>query len=137
MKQETFILAALVAALTGLLVAGFSIVELTLFGLLVCGIIYGTDFYVQGRRPSKKGAFRRLKAEIIALRRTLWFHEANNDLEKLLGLALFATWSVITIGVAFGYAEATEQYAIITALMWMMIGRMWGGALKDASRGAG
>lgn len=136
MKEELS-LGGLILILAGMLYFGFGMLTIAAVGLGLTGVMAAYGKFVGGKNFTKHGIKRRIVQEGIALRRTAWFHETNSDLEKLLALALFATWSVITIGVAFGYAEATQQYAIITALMWMMIGKMWGGAMKDVSSGAG
>lgn len=71
------------------------------------------------------------KRELGALRRTLWFHPNNDDIKKFVAIALIITWSIITVGVSFGYAEVTSEYTIITAIIWMFIGRLWGEEASD------
>lgn len=69
--------------------------------------------------------------EVRAFTRSLWFHPNNDDLEKFVAVALIITWCIITIGVSFGAAEVTTEYTIITAIVWMFIGRLWG---QEASK---
>lgn len=78
-----------------------------------------------------------LQIETRAIRRTFSFTAANSDLQKYLVFVLVITWSVITIGVAYNEASPTATYSMLTALIWALVGRIWGGEVKDMTGGAG
>jgi len=78
---------------------------------------------------------RQLKIEALALRRTFSFHADNSDIRKFLLFVLVVTWSSITVGIAYQAAQVTPVYSMLTALIWALVGRLWGGNVKDISSG--
>lgn len=76
------------------------------------------------------------RREVTALRRVFVFHDANHDLRKFLVFVLVITWAVITAGIAFNAAEVTPVYSMMTALIWAIVGRLWGGEVKDVTGGS-
>lgn len=78
-----------------------------------------------------------LDRELRALVRTVTFHEDNNNAVKGFLLLLLVVWGTITIGIAFGVAESTPIHTMLTALVWALVGRVWGGEAKDVTGGAG
>lgn len=75
----------------------------------------------------------RLALEARAFARVFCYTSNNNNMEKTLLWFLLAAWTIITVGIAFGYAESTTVYSGITALVWALVGRAWGGEIKDLS----
>lgn len=71
--------------------------------------------------------------ELRGIRNTFRFHEDNNDIRKFLIFVLVTSWAVITIGIAFEEAAATPTYGMLTALIWALVGRVWGDEVKDAT----
>lgn len=53
-------------------------------------------------------------------------HKNNSDIEKVMVWVFLLAWGVITIGIAFEEAVNTQIYTMLTALVWMLIGRVWG-----------
>lgn len=74
-----------------------------------------------------------IKREATALRRTFSIHEDNSDVRKFVVFVLIVTWSAITVGIAFNEASTTPTYSMLTALIWALVGRMWGGEVKDVA----
>lgn len=70
----------------------------------------------------------RTEIEILALKRTFLTVPANNDARKHFTSILVLTWSVLTVGFASGHFSdpSVVFYGPFTALVWMIIGRMWG-----------
>lgn len=68
---------------------------------------------------------RRARIEAHGLARCFYPHKDNNSTRKYSTLALFALWATITAGIAFGYAESTQVYMIMTMVVWLILGRMW------------
>lgn len=73
--------------------------------------------------------------EIMALRRVFRFTKKNSHLEKLLVWVFLFVWGIITIGISFGWADATMVYNALTALVWALVGRVWGTEVKDMTSG--
>lgn len=46
--------------------------------------------------------------------------------EWLASMVLFGTWGIVTGGIAFGAAEAPPFYPIISGVVILIFGRMWG-----------
>lgn len=74
---------------------------------------------------------------VRALALTLWWtfvpHKYNSEIPKIVTTTLMFTWSAITIGKAFGFAEAGQFYPYITVLVFAIVCTIWGfemGALK-------
>lgn len=75
------------------------------------------------------------KNEVVGVRRMLFPH-ADNSLKRIgFVWMLLAVWGSITVGIAYGAAEATPVYSMLTALVWALVGRMWGGEVKDITSG--
>lgn len=72
-----------------------------------------------------------LDREKAAFKRTIKFTEYNSNIEKLLTVSLLFVWIVISIGQAFGYAEATDVYATLTGIVWTLVGRVWGQSVAN------
>lgn len=79
----------------------------------------------------------RSQLEFQGLRNTFVFHEENNDLRKFIVFVLIVTWATITVGIAFEEASVTPTYSMLTALVWALVGRLWGGEVAKLSEGAG
>lgn len=71
-----------------------------------------------------------------ALWRTFHFRDENNDMKKFVMFVLVVTWGVITVGIAFEEAQVTPAYSMLTALIWAVVGRLWGGEVKDLTKGS-
>lgn len=80
-------------------------------------------------------AKKRLYLELWAFRRVFKFTPQNNDMEKMLMGFMLSVWSLIAVGIAFGHAEHTETFTMLTALVWAIVGRVWGGEVKDVTSG--
>lgn len=74
---------------------------------------------------------RHLRLEGRALWRVFHYQENNNDLRKFVLFVLIVTWAVITVGIAYQQAQVTPTYSMLTALIWAVVGRLWGGEVKD------
>lgn len=57
-------------------------------------------------------------------------------MKKFLVFVLVVTWSAITVGIAFQEAQVTPTYSMLTALIWALVGRIWGGNVKDVTSGS-
>jgi len=79
-------------------------------------------------RPFRDDPRRRASAEIAAFKRCFHPVPDNNDARKYLSSILVLTWAVVTVGFASGaWAEpGVIYYGPLTALVWTLIGRMWG-----------
>lgn len=51
-------------------------------------------------------------------------HEQNNDVQKLVTIFLLGTWSIVTIGISFGWAVSTPAYAALSVLVWTRFGKV-------------
>lgn len=68
---------------------------------------------------------RRAKIEAHAFARCFYPHKDNSSTRKYTTLFLFGLWAVITAGIAFGVAESTQVYFIMSMFVWLILGRMW------------
>lgn len=63
----------------------------------------------------------------VAFKRCLLPHQSNNNKRKLITLIAVGVWAVITLGIAFGFAEKTSVYNQITyvvvAILFEQIGQ--------------
>lgn len=66
------------------------------------------------------------RRECRAFLRCFVLHKDNSDFEKVLTWVLLMVWGVITVGIAFGYADATNVYTTLTGVVWLLVGRTWG-----------
>lgn len=80
---------------------------------------------------------KRLRIETRAIWNMVFIQPGNSDVRKFLIFTLVVTWAVITTGIAFEQALVTPTYSMLTALVWALIGRAWGGEVKDITSGAG
>jgi len=46
--------------------------------------------------------------------------------EWLASMVLFTTWGVIMVGISFGFAEKPPHWYIISGVVLVIFGRMWG-----------
>lgn len=83
----------------------------------------------------KKMVIDRIRIEGRALRETFSFQPDNSDMKKFLTFVLVITWATITAGIAFQEAQVTPTYSMLTALIWALVGRIWGGNVKDVTGG--
>lgn len=62
--------------------------------------------------------------------RALWWtfvpHEYNSPIPKIVTSVLMMTWSVITIGQAFGFAEVGQFYPYMSVLVFAIVCTIWG-----------
>lgn len=74
---------------------------------------------------SRKTAWAR--SNLTALGKALYPHEGNNNGRKWVTILAVGVWSIITLGVAFGFAEKTSVYNQITyvvvAILFEQIGQ--------------
>jgi len=71
--------------------------------------------------------FARFKNELVALALVFVPHPGNDTKKKLATLIMFATWSAITVGRAFGYTEGVGQwYYALSVTVFTILGHMWG-----------
>lgn len=68
----------------------------------------------------------RARAAIRALWWTFVPHEHNSPIPKVVTTILMLTWAIITLGIAFGFAEAGDFYPYMTALVFAIVGAIWG-----------
>lgn len=78
------------------------------------------------RRGFADAPRRRAKAEALALCRTLFFHEENNNIRKGATIAIVGVWAVIEAGAAFDLATPPEQFFYLRLFVGLLVGRMWG-----------
>lgn len=70
------------------------------------------------------------RQRVRALLRALWWtfvpHTYNSPIPKIVTTFLMATWSTVTIGKAFGLAEAGQFYPYMTILVFAIVCTIWG-----------
>lgn len=63
----------------------------------------------------------------VALKRSFQPHKDNNNRRKIITLIAVGVWAIITLGIAFGYAQRTDVYGKITyvvvAILFEQIGQ--------------
>lgn len=77
-------------------------------------------------RPWIQNPRRRLKLELVALRKAIIPHGQNNNFRKLTLLLLVGAWTIITLGGPVADQFSGMTYTTLTALVFMIIGRQWG-----------
>jgi len=92
---------------------------------------------MSGLREWGARARARAAVELRAIRRVFKFTPENSRTEKVFVWILLTGWTIVMIGIAYGVAEPTTEYSMITALIWALVGRIWGGETKDITSGAG
>lgn len=79
----------------------------------------------------------RASIEIRSFGRVFRLTDVNSPIEKTILWVLLAVWGTITIGIAFGFAESTTVYSGLTALVWALVGRVWGQEAVKMAGGMG
>lgn len=76
-----------------------------------------------------------------ALARSLWWtfvpHDENTVTPKIVTTMLMFTWTVLTIGEAFGMAEVGPAYPYITVVVFAIVSVIWGFELGSLHKTAG
>lgn len=69
----------------------------------------------------------RLRVELFCLFLVFRFHGRNNHLRKAVTIMLVFVWAVVTLALTFNAvpAKAPPYYAVLTAFVWAIVGRMW------------
>mgnify|MGYP000075917202 CR=1 FL=1 len=69
----------------------------------------------------------RVRAELFCFMLVFRFHGQNNHLRKAVTIMLVFVWAVITLALTFDAipAETPPYYAVLTAFVWAIVGRMW------------
>mgnify|MGYP000420908895 CR=1 FL=1 len=78
------------------------------------------------RRGFGEAPLRRVKAELLALFRTVVFHDENNNVRKGATIAIVGVWAVIEAGSAFDVATPPDQFFYLRLFVGILVGRMWG-----------
>lgn len=85
--------------------------------------------FIDGPKKCILVAARQVYAEGLVLGYTLSPRTRANPMnfgEWAASMVLFLTWGVISAGIAFGMAEAPPLYHVISGVVILVFGRMWG-----------